>query len=268
MLPPTWRPDADLKQPSVARVYDYILGGAHNFAVDREIAHSAHGLHPDLRELVYASRDFLRRGVQYCLEAGVRQFVDLGSGLPTAGNVHEVAHRVDPATRVLYVDHDPAAVVHSQAMLAALPTVEMVHADAADPDQVLRGEAATRLLDFTEPIALCAVGSLEFLPPRDHPGELLAKYRSMLPTGSYLVLSHQLDEQVRDSRFAQLLEFAGKQGWSIHLRAREEIENLFHGLEIVDPGLVSVAEWQPDSADQDGGLDALFATLAGVGKVV
>lgn len=268
MLPPIWRPDVDLKQPSVARVYDYILGGAHNFAIDREIARSAFLVHPAVRELVYASRAFLRRAVEFCLSAGVRQFVDLGSGLPTAGNVHEVAHRIDPNARVLYVDHDPAAVVHSQAMLAALSTVEMAHADAVDPDQVLRGDLATRLLDFAAPIALCAVGSLEYLSPREHPGDLLAKYRSMLPAGSYLVLSHQLDEPVADQDFADLLEFAGSQGWPIHRRSREEIETLFRGLDVVSPGLVPVPKWRPDSADSDVEPDAALATLAGVGRMV
>lgn len=267
--PPTWRPGVvDLKQANAARVYDYILGGAHNFAVDRELAREAYAVHPGVREIVHGNRAFLRRATQFCLSEGVRQFVDLGSGLPTAGNVHEVAHRVDPLARVIYVDRDAAAVAHSRAMLAGAGLVDMVYADVCEPDQVMRGDVATRLLDFDQPIALCAVGLLDFIPPNDHPAELLAKYRSMLPTGSYLVLSHLVEESTAPPELARLLKFSAKRGWPVHSRAREEIEGLFAGLSLIDPGLVPVPMWRPDSADQAEHQPASGVTLAGVGRLV
>lgn len=268
MQSPIWHPrGVDLEQANAARVYDYILGGAHNFAVDRELAREACRIHPGMRQSVHESRAFLRRAVQHCLSVGVRQFVDLGSGLPTAGNVHEVAQQSDPGARVLYVDNDVVAVVHSQAMLAGLPSVEMVHADVRAPDTVLGGDAATRLLDFDEPIALCAVGSLDFIAPNEHPAEVLAKYRTMLPPGSYLVLTHLVEELSDRPETERLLDFAAHRGWSVYRRSKEEIEALFAGSTLIEPGVVVVPMWRPDSADHDFGPRGSSGTFAGVGRV-
>lgn len=268
MQPPTWRPRAvDLEQAIPARVYDYILGGAHNFAVDREVAREAARIHPGMRRAVYDSRAFLRRAVQFCLGEGVRQFVDLGSGLPTAGNVHEVAHRVDPGTRVLYVDNDPAAVIHSRAMLGTFPDVEMVHADLCAPEDVLRSAEAARLLDFDQPIALCAVGLLDFVPRNDRPAEVLAKYRALLPAGSYLVLTHLVDELSDQPETERLLTFAAKRGWAVYRRSKEEVEALFAGLTLVDPGVVPVPLWRTDSTDHRASQSEQSTTFAGVGRL-
>jgi SAM-dependent methyltransferase len=178
----------DLDRPSAARVYDFYLGGFHNFAADREMGRQAVQMWPDLPEIMRPNRGFLRRAVEFLVDARVRKFLDLGSGIPTVGNVHEVAQRRAPDTKVVYVDNDPVAVEHAQAILAGDDRTTVVHADLRDPDAVLGDPAIRALLDLSRPIAVLMVAVLHFVPDEDDPAGLVARFRDAVPAGSYLAL--------------------------------------------------------------------------------
>src|SRR5687768_6938834 len=181
--------EVDLTRPSAARVYDYYLGGAHNFAVDRQMAEQAIGLWPDLPLIMQANRAFLRRAVRFCVDAGIRQFLDLGSGIPTAGNVHEVAQSAAPDARVAYVDSDPVAVAYSRTILAENPLTVAVQADLRQPEQVLDHPEVRSLLNFDEPIAVMMVAVLHFVSDSDDPAAIIAGYREVMAPGSFLTIS-------------------------------------------------------------------------------
>ena len=185
---------ADLTRSSASRVYDYGLGGSHNFAADRDLAERFLAALPSARHVARLNRAFLRRAVHYCMRQGIDQFLDLGSGIPTVGNVHEAAHQLDPRARVVYVDNEPVAVAHTRQLLRGDARAEVVQADVRDPSAVLDSEAARRLLDFSRPVALLAVAALHYLGrDEDVPG-LLARYRAELASGSLLAISHTTDE--------------------------------------------------------------------------
>lgn len=187
-----WAPSTiDTTKPSVARVYDFMLGGKDNFASDRNVAEMALGIAPDAPEAARASRAFLRRVVRYlAASAGVHQFIDLGSGLPTQGNVHEIAQRVDPRARVVYVDNDPIVLAHGRAILSQPDTTAVIEADIGDPDAVLESAKVRRLIDFDEPVGLLMFSILHHLADAERPSELTARYRDRLPSGSHLAIAH------------------------------------------------------------------------------
>ncbi len=197
----TWVPlGLDTTVPSMARVYDYILGGAHNFAADRAVGAQIEKLVPGLPSVARLNRRFLGRAVDFIADQGIRQFLDIGSGIPTVANVHEVAQERDPAARVVYVDKDPVAVAHSELMLAGNENAGIVHADMRDPESVLSSPEVARLLRFDEPVGLLMLLMLHWVPDEDDPHKLVAAYRDALPAGSFIVMTHMSADGVDEER--------------------------------------------------------------------
>ncbi|MGW4116666.1 SAM-dependent methyltransferase [Actinosynnema sp. NPDC004786] len=245
-----WVPDeVDTTVPSVARTYDYLLGGAHNLAVDRAMGDRMLEVLPGARDLVRLNRAFLRRAVTYLAGRGVRQFLDIGSGIPTAGNVHEIAQEVAPDCRVVYVDKDPVAVAHSRLMLADDPLTTAVRADLREPEDVLGRPEVTGLLDLDEPVALLLLLIVHFVPDEERPGELLARYRDRLAPGSHLVVSHATaDERPDTMRRAADTVRESRSKDNLVYRTHAEVTALFDGYELVEPGVIGHALWRPDGA--------------------
>jgi SAM-dependent methyltransferase len=247
MEQPSWVPPGlDTTRPSPARVYDYYLGGFHNFPADRAMARTALDMWPELPTIMRANRAFLRRAVTYTAGAGVRQFLDIGSGIPTADNVHTVAQELVPDARVVYVDVDPVAVEQSRAILGDDPRTVAVHADLRDPATVL--ERAGALLDLDRPVALLLVALLHFVP--DDAAEVLRTYRDALAPGSHLVVSHATHDGQRELS-TEHAELYRRMGTPMTMRSRDEVAEFFDGYELVDPGLVYLLEWRPGPDDTD-----------------
>ena len=184
--------------PSIARTYDYMLGGAHNFAVDRKLAETVDRIMPRTREIARLNRSFLRRAVLFMVESGIRQFLDIGSGVPTVGNVHEVAQAAAPDSRVVYVDKDPVAVAHSELLLEGNDQAAVIQADLREPEKIMTDPATRRLLDFDQPVGLLMVMMLHYVPDSDDPYGVVATYRDTLTSGSYFALSHVTADQRSD----------------------------------------------------------------------
>ncbi|GIH29726.1 hypothetical protein Aph01nite_80360 [Acrocarpospora phusangensis] len=238
-------PGVDPNTPNVARIYDYHLGGKDNFASDRAAAEQMTRLFPDVRAAARENRAFLARTVHCLVEAGIRQIVDIGSGLPTQGNVHEIAHRLAPDCKVVYVDYDPVVVAHGQALLSRGENVEVVRSDVRDPDELLA--AVGREIDFDRPVAFLLFAILHFVHEADKPYEILARLRDVSAPGSYLAISHATDSLPDVS--AEALEIYKKATASLALRSREEILPFFDGYELLEPGLVAPRDWRPDADD-------------------
>jgi hypothetical protein len=262
---PQWAPaDIDMELPSAARLYDYFLGGFHNFAADREMAQKILALTPDLPMISQGNRAFLRRAVRYLVSQGVDQFLDLGSGIPTVGNVHEVAQELNPDARVVYVDNDPVAVAHSRSILGDDRRASVIQADARDPRSVLTDPAVDRTLDLGRPVGVLMVALLHFVPESDDPARLVAEFRDAVPSGSYLALSHGSDEH-DPARSAEVGRLYQKSANPVTLRSRDAIVALLDGFDLVDPGVVHRPLWRPDpdrAAERD---PARFSVFAGVG---
>ena len=236
----------DLTRPSAARVYDYYLGGFHNFPVDRDLAEAAITAYPNVRGAARAGRAFLGRAVRHLAAQGVRQFLDLGSGIPTAGNVHEIAQAIDPTSRVAYVDIEPVAVTHGQQILADNPNATSVQADLRDPAQVLALPAVQELIDPAQPTALLLNLALHFIPDADNPTDILRRYRQALGPHSWLALSHGTDE-FDPTRFGTASALYARTATPLRFRTRDEIHALLGDYRLVPPGLVLVEQWQPDT---------------------
>lgn len=264
---PEWAPgEIDLDRPSAARVYDYFLGGSHNVAADRELARQAIATWPELPQIMHANRAFLRRAVRYCVEQGVRQFLDIGSGIPTVGNVHEVAQQAAPESKVVYVDMDPVAVAHSRAILAGNPRAAVVQADLRTPDRVLGDPDVRALLDFDQPVAVLLVALLHFVPEADDPVALVARLTETLAQGSFLVISHATGDG-QPERAAEIEALYRRTTTPITMRSRDEVAALFGRAELVEPGLVFLPEWRPDSPEDVDDHPERFAGLAGVARI-
>lgn len=262
----TWVPaGVDVTLPSSARIYDYLLGGGHNFAADREAAERFAVALPGSREIARLNRAFLRRAVLFLVAAGVRQFLDIGSGILAVGNVHEIAQKADPEASVVYVDLDPVAVAHGAARLAGNARAAAVQADLTNPDAVLGHRDARRLLRFGEPIGLLMVNVIHFVPDERDPGRLLARYRQALAPGSHLVLSH-FTADTRAAEMAAMVEVMKRTKDPIHPRSRERLSQLFDGFELVEPGVVATALWRPDSPSDLADRPERDQILAGVGR--
>jgi hypothetical protein len=237
-----WVPsDVDLSKPNAARVYDYFLGGANNFDVDRAFARKVTEILPDAPFLAIENRSFLRRAVKYLAEQGVRQFLDLGSGIPTVGNSHEIAQAVDPDCRVVYVDFEAVAVAHSELILQDNPNADIVRADLREPNSVLEHPKTTALLDFSQPVAVMMFASIHFVADADHPEEIIAAYRDATAPGSYLALSHGTEDD-RPEVGDAVAEYNATANPAI-LRTRAQVRKFFQGYELVEPGLVFTPEW-------------------------
>jgi hypothetical protein len=245
-----WVPGSvPMDRPSPARIYDYFLGGFHNFEVDREAAERLLQVHPDVRIASCVNRAYLRRAVLFLLEQGIDQFLDIGSGIPTAGNVHEVAQKVNPASRVAYVDIDPVAVAHSRRILHGNPRAVAIRADARKPEEILDHQEIRTLLDFGKPMAILLVGMLHLVPDDAEAHHTVEVLRSAVVSGSYLVLSHPSLEDV-PSRFLDQINALTESARSRYqYRPAEKIERFFEGLELFDPGLVHAPLWRPEGPD-------------------
>jgi SAM-dependent methyltransferase len=244
------QPVIDQTKPHSARVYDYYLGGKDNFAADRETAERAMQSWRAVRTAVRENRAFLGRAVRYLAsEAGIRQFLDIGTGLPSANNVHEVAQAVAPESRVVYVDNDPIVLVHARALLGSAPEgrTAYIDADLREPEKILASPAVAETLDLSRPVALMLVAILHFLIDADNPARVVATLLDALPPGSYLVASHVTPEH--DPEGVRGLERAYRQGGiPAQVRTADDFAALaFRGLEMIDPGVVLVSEWRrPD----------------------
>ncbi|MFJ6672070.1 SAM-dependent methyltransferase [Actinosynnema sp. NPDC091369] len=269
MVQSEWIPSGvDISVPSVARTYDYMLGGAHNFAVDRALGERIEAMMPGLRNAARVNRAFLGRVVRFMVDRGVRQFLDIGSGIPTVGNVHEVAQAVAPGARVLYVDRDPVAVAHSELMLLGNDDAAVVQADMREPDVILNSDAARRLLDFDQPIGVLMLLMLHWVPDDADPRALVARYRDALAPGSYLAVTHATgDNQGENLNDATDAIKQSNSPDQVNLRSHAEITRMFDGFELVDPGLVGCGEWRPGGpGDIASEPDMNMLVYAGVGR--
>jgi hypothetical protein len=257
--------DIDLSRPSAARVYDYFLGGAHNFEVDRQLAEQIASLTPNLADTMRAGRAFLRRAVRHIAADGVDQFLDIGSGIPTAGNVHEVAQAVNPASRVVYVDIDPVAVVHSRSILDGDEQSAVLEGDLRDPERILADTRALGLLDFDRPIAVLLGGVVHFLPDADRPAEVIGALRAAAGPGSYLVISHStFEDQPQEMLDAQQL--SKRTATEITLRSHAQIASYFGDFTLLEPGLVHLPLWRPESPTDVDDHPERFGAFGGVGR--
>ncbi|MEU4805376.1 SAM-dependent methyltransferase [Actinosynnema sp. NPDC023587] len=264
------RSDVDLSVPSAARAYDYFLGGAHNFAVDRAFADQVLDIAPSVPAVTLLNRAFLRRVVQYCLDQGIRQFLDLGSGIPTVGNVHEIAQQVDPAARVVYVDYEPVAYAHAKQLLSGNPFAAIIQADIREPGKILDHPETRRLIDFSEPVAVLMVGVLLFISDDDRPADLIAHYRERLAPGSLVALSHIASELASPelrAEVARLVQAYAAADEYVHVRTHEDILAWFDGMTLVEPGLVCLPDWSTDGRVEDGDSVARPLGYGGVGRV-
>jgi hypothetical protein len=264
-------PGVDTTRPSIARVYDYMLGGKDNFAVDRHAGEMALKITPDGPEAARASRAFLRRVVRHLVaEAGICQFLDLGSGLPTQGNVHEIAHENDPFARVVYVDNDPMVLAHSRALLAEGNTTTVVQADLRQPESILNHPEVQKNIDFSEPVGLLLLAILHHINDNEDPGGIAAHLRDAIPSGSYIAISHFHNPGDKHPDAAQKAlavekvfnETLGTGRWRTH----DEILSYFGDFELLEPGLVPISEWRADAGEDFGQSDTYHTFIGGVAR--
>ncbi|MHA6617850.1 SAM-dependent methyltransferase [Pseudonocardia sp. DLS-67] len=237
----------DTTVPHSARFWNYLLGGKDNYAVDRQAADQVLQHMPELGDGARADRGFLARAVRHLVaEAGIRQFLDVGTGLPTANNTHEVAQRLAPETRIVYVDNDPIVMAHAKALLTSSPegVTDYIHADLRDPDGILR--AAARTLDFTQPIALMLLGILNFVVDEEEARGVVDRLVAALPSGSYVAISHPTPEVDPDKIRAGVEMWNAGGGAQMTIRSKAELLRFFDGLELLEPGVVSDSLWRPD----------------------
>lgn len=266
--PPTDVREIDLEKPNAARMYDYYLGGAHHFEPDRLLAGQVEQVAPWVKYVARINRAWLRRVVTFLMDQGVRQFLDLGSGIPTVGNVHEIAQRVDPASRVVYVDYEAVAVHHSYELLKGNDNAAVVWADVRDPRSVLEHAEVARLIDFSQPVGLLIAGLLLFIGDEYDPAGLVGTYRAACPAGSYLAISTMSQDEADPKtaeQLAGLLRLYESANEQVYPRDRATIESWFAGTELVDPGLVLLDDWRPEG--QPSASPARLLGYGGVGRI-
>jgi S-adenosyl methyltransferase len=266
-----WTATVNTDVPNPARIYDYLLDGKDNFPADRDVAEQLLAIAPVARDVVEDNRAFLRRVVRFLTrKAGVRQFIDLGSGLPTQGNVHEIAQAEAPDARVVYVDNDVMVVTHSRALLAGDNTAA-IHADLREPERVLGHPEVRELIDFDRPVALLLMAILHFIPDDEDPPGIVARFRDALPAGSYLSVSHgtrdiperwDLSPEAMAEMGTKVEQLYQLTTASLVTRPRAQVERFFDGFDLVEPGVVEIQRWRPD--DQASILPGGF--YGGVGR--
>jgi len=263
-------PEIDVTRPHAARIYDYMLGGKDNFAADRKVGDQVLAVWPAMRISTRENRNFLGRAVRYLAgEAGVGQFLDIGSGLPTAANVHEVAQAVNPAARVVYADSDPLVLAHARALLTSSPEGKCayIQADLREPEQILSHPVTRETLDFTRPIGLILAAVVHFLLPEDDPARIIAALVDALPPGSYVAASHGSTEYGSKEEADVVLGMLQAGGVRVAPRSSHDFGHLvFDGLELVPPGVVLLPEWRPvpGSGPRPGAREV--GANAGVGR--
>ena len=258
--------DATVAHP--ARRYNYWLGGKDNFAADRASGDMIEAHFPHVRIGALANRALLRRATRYlAAEAGIRQFLDIGTGLPTADNTHEVAQAIDPASRIVYVDNDPLVMVHARALLTTSPQgcTSYLEADLRDPGRILAHPALRDTLDLDRPVALMLIAVLHFVPGDGAAQPLVAELLDALPAGSHLVATHATSDfgtPEEQARYREMVEQGRSDVWT---RSHAEVTALFDGLELVEPGVVAAHRWRPDAGEPDY-TDQQVNVWAGVGR--
>lgn len=262
-----WVPaGVDMTRPNPARMYDYYLGGYHNFEVDREAAERVIQALPQTRALAQANRAFVRRVVDFMLDEGVRQFMDIGSGIPTVGHIHQHAEERGLAVHVIYVDRDPIAIAHAKMILEANETAAAIEADARDPQYILNHPDTMRLIDFREPVGILCIAVLPFIHDDEQVFDLLRQFYEPLAAGSYACLSHSSEEYASDElrRVVELYKQSSDPG---SLRPIATIDAFFDGLELVEPGMTLAPLWRTNATQAD--IDTLggFSDYIGVGRV-
>jgi hypothetical protein len=256
----------DVRVPNMARMYDYALGGKDNFAADREAVERLFTFAPENRDVPKANRRFLGRAVRFVAERGIRQFIDLGAGLPSQGNVHEVARQVRPDAHVVYVDDDPVVFVHAEALLAgAASTTTVVRADIRDPGSILEHPRVGTLIDFSEPVAVLFVSVLHGIADSDDPAGIVRAFAERMAPGSYLILSHLTREGHPPELVRRKEEIFARSDTPFIYRGRAEIMRYFDGFELVEPGLTPVTSWRSDDLDRRLHAAGLW-WLGGVGR--
>jgi precorrin-6B methylase 2 len=230
-------------------MYDYFLGGYHNFEIDRRAAEQVLTIFPDTSLIMRANRAFLRRAVSFLSSQGIDQFLDVGSGIPTVGSVHEIVQRINPATRVVYVDSDPIAVIHSEAILKDVPNTAVIEADAHQTTQLLAHPAVQRLLDFSRPIAVLLVALLHFITDDDDATRIVRTFSEALPPGGYLVISHGTSENMPIEVMQAGANVYARSTNPVMARSRAQIAAFFEGFDLVEPGLVYVPLWSPEGPE-------------------
>ena len=258
------RTEIDTGVPHIARIYNYWLGGKDNFAADRVAAELVIESYPDIRPGVRAQREFLVRAVRYLAEAGIRQFLDIGTGLPSANNTHEVAQGVAPESRVVYVDNDPIVLAHARALLASSPQgmTAYLDADLRDTGEIL--QAAARMLDFGEPVAVMLIGVLQCIADSDGPAAIVRRLLDAVPPGSYLVIAHPASDIHASQVSTATNRINPLMADPVTLRTHEQVSGFFDGLDLVEPGLVQLHRWRPgpEGPVPDGDI----ANYGGIGR--
>jgi S-adenosyl methyltransferase len=267
-MQPDWvPPGVDTGKANIARVYDYWLGGSHNFRVDQDAARAMIAIEPNTRAIMRANRAFLGRAVRFLAAgAGIRQFLDIGSGIPTEQNVHQVAQDAAPGARVVYVDNDEVAVAHSRLMLDDNPDAAVVQADLREPAKIL-ADPATQLLDFTRPVGLLLVAVLHFIPDAGNPGQLIATLRGALAPGSYLVICHACQDTAPEFAAQGAAAYGSRVAGQMCMRTSGEIARFFDGFTLVEPGLVWLPEWRPAPGDDIPDDPRTFWCRVGVARL-
>jgi hypothetical protein len=264
---PDWAPEGiDIERPSAARIYDYWLGGSHNFAVDREVARQVTSLVADTPLIMQGNRAFLHRAVRFLVESGIRQFLDIGSGIPTLGNVHEVVQKMAPDGRVVYVDVDPVAVAHSRHILAGNDRVAVIQEDLRHPEEILAHPDTTRLLDLREPTAILLLAVLHFVADDEDPYGLVRRLHDRLVPGSYVAVSHGTADGLPEEASRRWVELFQRTPTPGTPRPHAQVEPFFAGLDLVPPGLTWAPQWRPEHPDEVGEHPERSATYVGVGR--
>ena len=247
---PSWAPeDLDITKPNTARMYDFLLGGFHNFEVDRQIVRQSLKMFPEAPLHAKLSRRFLRKSVEYLANLGIDQFLDIGSGIPTVGAVHESATAIIPNARIAYVDIDPVVVAHSKAILRDVPNAVIVEGDIRHPEQILSNEQIAKTIDFSKPVGLILVLLLHFVLDDEVAYRCVNKLKSKLASGSHVVLSHSTLEGAPPEIAAFFKSVTAKTPTPHKYRTKQEIEAFFEGTDLIEPGVVHLPLWQPESAD-------------------
>lgn len=265
---PWFTDDMPLDKPSPARMYDYYLGGYHNFAIDRQAAEAMVALGGEVLMAARANRAFLRRAVTFLCEQGIDQFLDIGSGIPTAGNVHTIAQAINPGARIVYVDIDPIAVAHSSLLLKEVSHVCAIRGDVRQTDQILGHPDVRGLLDFSRPVALLLIALLHFVPQDASVVAALDLIRSASAPGSFIAISHGCAPGPDNAAADRARAIYARSTNPLRLRSPEEIQALFTGYDLVEPGLVYIPRWRPEGPD-DLMLDQPERTglMGGVGRI-